>query len=490
MKRVKLESRIIIGALFALTIISIVLTSYYSYQVYDSFKNVKKLQEKRIRSITLADELRQSSDDLTNFARMYAITGNKQYKFIYNRIIDIRNGTETRPPGYENIYWDLNVLNLDGLNLFTVAVDENGNELGTKKSFEDLMREVGMDQDEWEHLNQSKQESDALAQLEMEVFRIIETGHDPQLNQVAVAKLFDANYLQLKATIMKPIREFYIHVDERTRDELNAETQTVNQYILAAIGLSVATLLLVSILRTAIYLGKRKNQTLLENLNRKNAYLEHAAKIIRHDMHSGINTYIPRGIKSLERKLQNLKELGPENLEKLTLSMRLLKEGIQHTQKVYVGVREFTDLVKKDAVLKRERLAIKPVIEEFLKSTSYRSQVKINELGTLEINESLFCTAVDNLVRNGLRYNDSKTRWVEISRHQDQIWIQDNGRGMTQQEFLEYSKPYTRKPGNPESGSGLGLNITVAIMREHGFELEAEKLDLGTLIKITIGTNQ
>ena len=44
----------------------------------------------------------------------------------------------------------------------------------------------------------------------------------------------------------------------------------------------------------------------LKEVDRKNAYLEHAAKILRHDMHSGINTYIPRGIKSLERRLSKL----------------------------------------------------------------------------------------------------------------------------------------------------------------------------------------
>jgi PAS domain S-box-containing protein len=48
-------------------------------------------------------------------------------------------------------------------------------------------------------------------------------------------------------------------------------------------------------------------------LNRKNTYLEHAAKILRHDMHSGINTYIPRGISSLERRL------SPEDIQKLKI---------------------------------------------------------------------------------------------------------------------------------------------------------------------------
>ena len=37
-----------------------------------------------------------------------------------------------------------------------------------------------------------------------------------------------------------------------------------------------------------------------EIVNQKNSYLEHAAKILRHDMHSGINTYMPRGLSSLK----------------------------------------------------------------------------------------------------------------------------------------------------------------------------------------------
>src|SRR5210317_1610997 len=48
-----------------------------------------------------------------------------------------------------------------------------------------------------------------------------------------------------------------------------------------------------------------------KDLDKKNIYLEHAAKIIRHDMHSGINTYLPRGIRSMKRRLSDdqIKEL-------------------------------------------------------------------------------------------------------------------------------------------------------------------------------------
>ncbi len=221
----------------------------------------------------------------------------------------------------------------------------------------------------------------------------------------------------------------------------------------------------------------------LNELNKKNTYLEHAAKILRHDMHSGINTYIPRGISSLERRLT------PELIEgyKLESPLKMLKEGLKHTQKVYKGVYEFTNLVKKDAVLSKDYHNLKDILVGFLKSTAYSSQVKIEELPNHEVNESLFCTAIDNLIRNGLKYNDSNNKMVTIyMEDEDTLIIQDNGRGLTQEEFDEYSKPYNRNKLQKEPGTGLGLNICIAILKEHGFGISCEKNEIGTKIKIKI----
>ena len=228
------------------------------------------------------------------------------------------------------------------------------------------------------------------------------------------------------------------------------------------------------------------------DIERKNSYLEHAAKILRHDMHSGINTYIPRGIKSLERRLSKLlvslnipEDQGEKHLGQ---SLQLLKEGLAHAQKVYSGVKEFTNLVKKDARLDKAPYNLCEILKDYLKSTNYSSQVKIDELPTKDVNESLFCTAIDNLIRNGLKYNDSKTKMVHIYKEDDNtIIVKDNGRGMSKEDFEEYSKPYVRKDGQKESGTGLGLNITIAIMREHGFTVSSEKLEpCGTKIKIKL----
>jgi PAS domain S-box-containing protein len=223
-----------------------------------------------------------------------------------------------------------------------------------------------------------------------------------------------------------------------------------------------------------------------QEIEKKNTYLEHAAKILRHDMHSGINTYIPRGITSLERRItdDDIKNL------KMEAPLRMIKEGLKHAQKVYKGVYEFTNLVKKDVLLSKAECNIKSILDDYLSSTSYKSQIILDDnLPTIEVNEALFCTSVDNLIRNGLKYNDSDSKYVKIYSEvidgNNYIIVEDNGRGIDQKDFEHLSKPYVRKEGQKETGTGLGLNICKAILDEHKFQITAEKLEKGgTKLKI------
>jgi light-regulated signal transduction histidine kinase (bacteriophytochrome) len=228
---------------------------------------------------------------------------------------------------------------------------------------------------------------------------------------------------------------------------------------------------------------EKQHKKTVEQLQNKNTYLEHAAKILRHDMHSGINVYIPRGVSSLERRI-------PESVikeYKLESPLKLLKEGLSHTQKVYKGVYEFTNLVKSGNSLKFELNNIDECLISYLDSTAYKEQVIIDKLPAIEINEPLFCTAIDNLIRNGLKYNDSENKLVVIYMlDEDTLAIQDNGRGMTQEEFELFSKQNIRRKNQKEDGSGLGLGICVAILNEHNFFVSCEKIEEGTIIKIKI----
>jgi signal transduction histidine kinase len=227
----------------------------------------------------------------------------------------------------------------------------------------------------------------------------------------------------------------------------------------------------------------KKQDALMKEIIKKNTYLEHATRILRHDMHSGINTYIPRGLSSLKRRLSE--DLIED--KKLEIPLRLLSEGLAHSQQVYRGIYEFTNLVRDNVGLKKELTSPSLSLKKYLKRTAYFDQVIIEDIPKIEINESLFCTAVDNLIRNGLKYNDSATKFVKVRMLDEAtISIEDNGRGMSQEEFLKNSTPYFRNEEQKEGGTGLGISISIAILKEHGFKVYCKKLNDGSSIRIKI----
>lgn len=65
------------------------------FLLFDTQSELAKSQEIRYKSYKVADELRQSSDDLTRFARTYVITGNKMYEDFSGKFW--RSATEKNP---------------------------------------------------------------------------------------------------------------------------------------------------------------------------------------------------------------------------------------------------------------------------------------------------------------------------------------------------------------------------------------------------------
>jgi hypothetical protein len=512
------------------SIISTILSVLFTYSLINSLSLVTNEQNKRIESLLLADELKQSSNDLTKFARMYVETGHPRYKYYYDIVIKIRDGSIKKPDDYDSFFWEINTSNIWQINKQSIidTVFESGG-----ISFRDRMKELKFTKKEFDLLSKSEKLSTNLSLTEKEAFDIIESYKwkvliddnplsktfgeyiyeneliiddtikgmdivysDPftgnlilkrsslkEQSDITYAKglLFHPDYLKKKSEIMCPIDQFKKEVDNRTQDSLDMYKKDAESYMLYTIVLSIISLGFLFTLSFIIFKTKRKNDNLLFTLNKKNTYLEHAAKILRHDMHSGINLYMPRGLKSLDRRITN-KQM--EDL-KIDGSIKMIREGLKHTQKVYKGVYEFTNLVKKDVVMSKEICNIKEILKDYLSSTSYINLVHLDDsLPDIEVNQSLFCTAVDNLIRNGLKYNDSDPKLVKVYYEDGFICVEDNGRGITQEEFKYLSEPYTRREGQVEQGMGLGLNICNSILEEHKFTILVEKLKNGSRIKI------
>ena len=266
--------------------------------------------------------------------------------------------------------------------------------------------------------------------------------------------------------------------------ELKIQQDKLKRYLYIALsGLALLGLVVAVVLqRKRIQVQDVEIEEQINDIAKKNSYLEHAARIIRHDMHSGINTYMPRGISSLEKRLTT------EDIQRLKIegALKMVKEGLSHTQRVYKSVYEFTNLVKQNVVLNKTLSDVKDLVWKYISPNSYSSQVEISDLGQLEVNETLFCNAIENLIKNGLSYNDSEVKKIKIYNEEEYLIVEDNGRGFSQKDFDKHLKKYSKKADVTGDEKGLGLNICVAILEEHGFKLTCEKIDTGTKMKIKI----
>ena len=267
-------------------------------------------------------------------------------------------------------------------------------------------------------------------------------------------------------------------------DELKIQQDKLKKYLYIALsGVALLGLVVAVVLqRKRIQVQDVEIEEQINDIAKKNSYLEHAARIIRHDMHSGINTYMPRGISSLEKRLTT------EDIQRLKIegALKMVKEGLNHTQRVYKSVYEFTNLVKQNVVLNKTLSDVKDLVWKYISPNSYSSQVEISDLGQLEVNETLFCNAIENLIKNGLSYNDSEVKKIKIYNEEEYLIVEDNGRGFSQKDFDKHLKKYSKKADVTGDEKGLGLNICVAILEEHGFKLTCEKIDTGTKMKIKI----
>jgi len=262
--------------------------------------------------------------------------------------------------------------------------------------------------------------------------------------------------------------------------DLKDRESKLTTYLYSALSIIFVLILMTAIIlqRKRISVQDKEIDKQLIDINKKNNYLEHAARIIRHDMHSGINTYMPRGLSSLEKRIT------PDQVKDLKIegSIKMIKEGLSHTQKVYKSVYEFTNLVKQNVVLEVEEVELDKILEDYISSTAYSKQVEIGKLGLAKVNTSLFCTAVDNLIKNGLNFNTSEIKKVKVYMEDQTLIVEDNGKGMDPKSFEKIKR-------NKETG-GLGLSIALAIIDEHGFEMECERIKSGTKMKIKINNTK
>ncbi|MEH8141335.1 methyl-accepting chemotaxis protein [Aeromonas veronii] len=214
-----------------LSVITLILLSLVFFAYSWAGKQLEESYRQQYVSYLLADELRQSSDDLTRLGRTYVITKDPAYEQQYMRILAIRNGEQPRPDGYNRIYWD-----------FVAANGQNPRpDSNVRRGLIDLMKDAGFTDGELAKLNEAKNNSDALVNTEVAAFKLVQQSDgDPVANQQkAIAMMHDKAYHQNKGRIMSPIDDFYVMMEQRNHKAVESAIANTDmlRYLFIALGL-------------------------------------------------------------------------------------------------------------------------------------------------------------------------------------------------------------------------------------------------------------
>ncbi|MEO8434793.1 MAG: response regulator [Pyrinomonadaceae bacterium] len=230
---------------FSITSVGLVtLLAVFAVLLFLGHRELERSQTARADSYLLADELRQSSDDLTRLARTYAVTGDPKFERLYWRNLAIRDGEAPRPQHYERIYWDL-------------VIDEHDQTQpdGPMVSLATLMERAGFTAKELAKLEEAELKSNELGQTERVAFNAMKglfqdsTGQfnlkgEPD-SELARRLLFDQKYHEAKAAVMGPVNEFYEMSEARTEGAVAAAERRTDLYlgvVLLLLGLVVIRL--------------------------------------------------------------------------------------------------------------------------------------------------------------------------------------------------------------------------------------------------------
>lgn len=184
----------------------------------------------RETALQLAQELRQSSDDLTRMVRTYLTTGNPLYKKHFQEIIAIRNGTSPRPVDYHHVYWDM--VQLD---------DRRPTPMGPPEALLTKLAAVGVTDEELAKLKESMQHSDDLTTREFAAIAMVEQ-HSPvplSTRLAAINLVHDETYLQARSRIMAPIGEFARLIDARTLNAVERQQAHADRALWILIGIGM-----------------------------------------------------------------------------------------------------------------------------------------------------------------------------------------------------------------------------------------------------------
>ncbi|RXJ86100.1 response regulator [Arcobacter sp. CECT 8985] len=479
----------------------------------DTLEDAYQMQYK---SLVLAHELRQSSDDLTRMARTYVITGNPLFKKQYQTVLDIRNGVKPRPKRYNGIFWDF--LTLKGSKPIL-----DGKKIPLRK----LMKQANFPDEELNLLFTSQNESDDLTNLEHKAMNAIQgifqdkdgkyTIKSKPNYKLARELMYSEEYHKAKIRIMQPLDTFYKMFESRTKQKVEQARAIVKKlefYVTVIVLFSIVVFLLsffiilfrivqplellrVSMLRLskndmsvnlnkdkyqdeigdmigAVDVFKQNTQKLISSEQKIKIAMQEATSankaksifLVRmsHELRTPLNAIM--GFSNLLKKSENINIQEKKNLN-------IIKKSANHLLNIINEILELSKIEAGKIEIVPKTFNLEELINEIKSIFEFRCESKGLEFNLkkasnlpkiIKLDELRLRQILINLLGNSIKFTKQGSISLYIYELNNKLFfeVKDTGIGISKQNLKKVFKPFeqVKKDDYSQNGTGLGLSIT------------------------------